>query len=161
MARKKPPEATIEGVTTARVFAASIRAIGQLGHTVLNSDQAAGTITYNTGFSARSWSGQDMTITILDEGADTVRVIAGGTRAQRGSPLGGGGQLFDWGERAAVAERFFIALDEALAQTRAEAPAPEPAATSATDELERLAALHASGALNDEEFSQAKARVLG
>lgn len=29
------------------------------------------------------------------------------------------------------------------------------------DELERLRALHASGALNDEEFSRAKARALG
>jgi hypothetical protein len=42
------------------------------------------------------------------------------------------------------------------------APPPAPAATSTnTAELEKLAALHSSGALTDEEFAAAKARVLG
>jgi len=40
------------------------------------------------------------------------------------------------------------------------APAPAPAETS-TDELERLASLHSSGALTDEEFAAAKAKALG
>ena len=39
-------------------------------------------------------------------------------------------------------------------------PAP-PAASTNTAELEQLAALHSSGALTDEEFAAAKARVLG
>ena len=46
----------------------------------------------------------------------------------------------------------------------AAAPAPAPAAAPAGDstaELERLAALHQSGALSDEEFAAAKAKVLG
>ncbi|MBI2704397.1 MAG: SHOCT domain-containing protein [Actinobacteria bacterium] len=45
----------------------------------------------------------------------------------------------------------------------AAAPAP-PAATAVSDstaELERLAQLHASGVLTDDEFSAAKAKVLG
>jgi hypothetical protein len=45
------------------------------------------------------------------------------------------------------------------------APAPEvapvAAAPDATAELERLAQLHQSGALTDEEFAAAKAKVLG
>jgi hypothetical protein len=41
------------------------------------------------------------------------------------------------------------------------APAPAPAAPSNIAELEQLAALHSSGALTDEEFAAAKARVLG
>jgi hypothetical protein len=41
------------------------------------------------------------------------------------------------------------------------APAPAPAPTDSTAELERLAKLHESGALNDEEFAAAKAKLLG
>ena len=40
-------------------------------------------------------------------------------------------------------------------------PAPAPAADDATAELERLASLHQSGALSDEEFATAKQKVLG
>jgi hypothetical protein len=43
-------------------------------------------------------------------------------------------------------------------------PAPPPAAPSAGDaagELERLASLHESGALSDEEFAAAKQKILG
>jgi hypothetical protein len=42
------------------------------------------------------------------------------------------------------------------------APAPAPAATGdTTAELERLASLHQSGALTDDEFAAAKAKLLG
>jgi hypothetical protein len=40
-------------------------------------------------------------------------------------------------------------------------PAAAPAADDATSELERLASLHDSGVLSDDEFSAAKAKVLG
>jgi hypothetical protein len=46
----------------------------------------------------------------------------------------------------------------------APAPAPAPAAApagDATTELERLAQLHQSGALTDDEFAAAKSNVLG
>ena len=43
----------------------------------------------------------------------------------------------------------------------AAAPAAAPAAGDSTAELERLAQLHQSGALSDEEFAAAKAKVLG
>ena len=54
--------------------------------------------------------------------------------------------------------------DQAQApQAAPPAPAPAPAASPAdsTAELERLAKLHESGALNDEEFAAAKAKLLG
>ncbi len=41
------------------------------------------------------------------------------------------------------------------------APAPPPAPASDTDELQQLAQLHASGALTDDEFAAAKAKILG
>lgn len=48
------------------------------------------------------------------------------------------------------------------AQAAPAAPAPAPAApTDSTAELERLAKLHESGALNDEEFAAAKSKLLG
>ena len=43
----------------------------------------------------------------------------------------------------------------------APAPAPAPAPADPADEIEHLAQLHASGALTDEEFASAKAKVLG
>ena len=54
--------------------------------------------------------------------------------------------------------------DQAQApQAAPAAPAPAPAAAPAdsTAELERLAKLHESGALNDEEFAAAKSKLLG
>ena len=41
------------------------------------------------------------------------------------------------------------------------APAPAAAPADSTAELERLAKLHESGALTDEEFAAAKSKVLG
>ena len=46
--------------------------------------------------------------------------------------------------------------DEGQEQAQAVPPAADPA-----DEIEHLAQLHASGALTDEEFAAAKAKVLG
>ena len=39
--------------------------------------------------------------------------------------------------------------------------APAPAEEDATTQIQKLAELHASGALTDEEFAAAKAKVLG
>jgi hypothetical protein len=43
----------------------------------------------------------------------------------------------------------------------APAPAPAPAGGDTTEQLSQLAQLHASGALSDEEFTAAKAKLLG
>ena len=56
--------------------------------------------------------------------------------------------------------------DERLATLEEQAPAPPaqeaPAATpSMPDQLKQLAALHEQGALTDDEFATAKARLLG
>jgi hypothetical protein len=48
------------------------------------------------------------------------------------------------------------AADEYQEQAQAVPPPADPA-----DEIEHLAQLHASGALSDDEFAQAKAKVLG
>lgn len=68
---------------------------------------------------------------------------------------------------AASATHTFLALDpkfvEAINKARmaSAAPAPTaPTAASTADELSKLASLHASGVLTDEEFAAAKKRLL-
>jgi Short C-terminal domain len=58
------------------------------------------------------------------------------------------------------AQAAYAATQAAPPAYAAPAPAPAPEADT-TAELERLARLHESGALSDEEFAAAKARVLG
>lgn len=53
------------------------------------------------------------------------------------------------------------AYDEAPAQPEVEQPQYAPPAADPADEIEHYAQLHESGALTDEEFAAAKARVLG
>ena len=53
------------------------------------------------------------------------------------------------------------APDDYQEQAPAEQPQYAPPPADAADELEHLAKLHASGALTDEEFTAAKAKILG
>jgi hypothetical protein len=72
------------------------------------------------------------------------------------------------GQRRTQQNQYNDQAQAAYAQTQAAppqaAPPPAPAAPAATDstaELERLAKLHESGALTDEEFAAAKSKLLG
>jgi membrane protease subunit (stomatin/prohibitin family) len=70
------------------------------------------------------------------------------------------------GQRRTQQNQYNDQAQPASAQTQAApqqaAPAPAaPAATDSTAELERLAKLHESGALTDEEFAAAKSKLLG
>jgi hypothetical protein len=70
------------------------------------------------------------------------------------------------GQRRNQQDQYNDQAQAAYAQTQAAPPqaAPAPAAPAPADstaELERLAKLHESGALNDEEFAAAKAKLLG
>jgi membrane protease subunit (stomatin/prohibitin family) len=51
--------------------------------------------------------------------------------------------------------------EEAAAQQQAAAPAAAPASTDTAAEIQKLADLHASGALTDEEFAAMKKKLLG
>jgi len=85
-------------------------------------------------------------------------------RTRRRTMMVAGGLAYERGRRQGEAE-------EAPAEQEYEAPPPAPpappapvAAAPATDdasEIERLASLHASGALSDEEFTAAKQKILG
>jgi hypothetical protein len=71
------------------------------------------------------------------------------------------------GQRRTQQNQYNDQAQAAYAQTQTAPPppaAPAPAAPAPADstaELERLAKLHESGALNDEEFAAAKAKLLG
>jgi hypothetical protein len=70
------------------------------------------------------------------------------------------------GQRRTQQNQYNEQAQAAYAQTQAApppaAPGPAPAAPAdSTAELERLAKLHESGALSDEEFAAAKSRILG
>jgi hypothetical protein len=76
---------------------------------------------------------------------------AAGRRANQGDEQG-------YGED----EQGYDAPPPAPPAPAAAAPAAaEPAADDETSELERLASLHDSGVLSDDEFSAAKAKILG
>jgi Short C-terminal domain len=70
------------------------------------------------------------------------------------------------GQRRTQQNQYNEQAQAAYAQTQAAPPpaAPGPASAAPADstaELERLAKLHESGALSDEEFAAAKSRILG
>jgi hypothetical protein len=66
-------------------------------------------------------------------------------------------------ERTAKAAEKQVRLQQQAMRTARPAarPAAQPAKPSTASELERLAGLHASGALTDAEFAAAKAKSLG
>jgi hypothetical protein len=74
------------------------------------------------------------------------------------------------GQRRTQQNQYNDQAQAAYAQTQAAPPqaapppapaAPAPAPADSTAELERLAKLHESGALTDEEFAAAKSKLLG
>ena len=77
--------------------------------------------------------------------------------------VAGGAIAHNRGEQAAEEEQ---AYDQAPAEEQAPAQEQAPAAyapppADPADEIEHLAQLHTSGALTDEEFASAKAKILG
>jgi len=68
------------------------------------------------------------------------------------------------GQRRTQRNQYNDQTQAAYAQTQAAPPQAAPAAPAPADstaELERLAKLHESGALTDEEFAAAKSQLLG
>jgi multidrug resistance efflux pump len=95
--------------------------------------------------------------------AGTATVVAGGvSRHQAGKEQQAAeAQAYEQQQQDAAMQ---AAAQQAAAQQAAAAPPPPPAAPAATDsvdELERLAQLKAQGVLSDEEFTAAKAKLLG
>ena len=95
--------------------------------------------------------------------AGTATAVVGGmSRHQQGKDQQAAeAQAYEQQQQDAAMQ---AAAQQAAAQQAAAAPPPPPAAPAAPDsvaELERLAQLKAQGVLTDEEFTAAKAKLLG
>lgn len=86
--------------TPSAVAKATVKAIQNLGYGI--TGQAAGQITFKTGFSGRSWGGQHMTATLMPAHGK-VRVVMTGTRNVW--------QAYDWGEAEAIGSRVLQAIE--------------------------------------------------
>ncbi|HEY7105111.1 MAG TPA: SHOCT domain-containing protein [Acidimicrobiia bacterium] len=78
------------------------------------------------------------------------------------------GVAYHMGKKSAQQNEYNEQAQQAYEATTAVAPSPQPtvpappaAGGDSVAELERLAALHSSGALTDDEFAAAKASLLG
>ena len=67
----------------------------------------------------------------------------------------------DQAQEAYAATQQLPPQQENAAPAPVPAPAPAPAGGDTTEQLSQLAQLHTSGALSDEEFTAAKAKLLG
>jgi hypothetical protein len=97
--------------SSARVFNACRVAMAQLSYTLISVDKTGRVISFNTGRSIKSFAGQDLQATVLDNG-DGSRVIVGGTIARRGGM--GSGQQIAWGEKAALSKKFLAEVASVL-----------------------------------------------
>ena len=139
----------------ARVFNACRVATAQLSYTLISADETGRMIAFNTGRSMKSFAGQDLQATVLDDG-DGSRVIVGGAIARRGGM--GSGQQIAWGEKAALSKKFLAEVEKVLPSLPEVVPSnSNPSeSTSIAEELKSLKDLHDQGVLSEEEFSRAK-----
>jgi hypothetical protein len=145
-----------------RLFAAAVRTVSELGYAVTSTDSSAGTISFNTGMSMRSWAGQNITATAITLEDGESKLIVGGKREQKGSIFGGGGQVYDWGEKEKITAKLFAHLDGVVSQTpEPVASQPQQEQSSMAQDLQHLADLRSQGVLSDGEFAAAKAKLLG
>lgn len=145
------------------VYEACRRAIADLGYTVLNSSKEDAQISFNTGRSMSSWHGQDLTVSLFNA-TDGTKAVVGGSLAKGGSALtGGGSQIFAWGEKKKLSEKFLGTVERILPCVETtETPSQNPQSTdSLSDELMKLTKLKEAGVLSEDEFAKAKTKLLG
>ncbi len=144
--------------STSRVFIAAQRSVSELGFAVLHSDPAGCVITFNTGRSMKSWAGQDLSVTVFEEGSE-AKVVVGGSLAKGGNPFGGG-QVASWGEKRKLSLRFLDHLRTVLPSVPEPSTFPKAETESVAAQLAQLAELYHTGAISDVEFGAAKAKLL-
>lgn len=151
---RKSVEATYAECSAARLYAAVVHTITELGYSITTSDQHTGTVSFRTGLSWKSWRGQEMTATVISVPPTSAKVVMGGRRVTRGYQF----QLADSGEAKSIARKVIRKLTPILAGT------PEPTRNEQTgsmsNELAQLAQLYQNGLLTDEEFAAGKSRLL-
>jgi hypothetical protein len=142
------------GCSAARLYAAAVRSVGELGFTVVDQNPTASTLTFRTPGPTPTWPGLEMRAAITEDG-DGARLVIGGNR-------------FSGYERQGVVYRgskdigtMFLARVKAILPTIAEpAPVTTPA-PSRLDQLQSLGDLRDRGVLTQDEFEAEKKRLLG
>ena len=140
-----------------RVFEALARAVEELGHDVKRADERSLTLQFHAKRGILSVR-VAMNAIVVDTGDGQTKIAVSGKPA--------GPVWTAWGEERGVARDVFRKVDEILPglvdakPTARSTPSQHAAADAVTSELERLAALRSSGAIDDDEFELAKARLL-
>jgi Short C-terminal domain len=80
-------------------------------------------------------------------------------RTRRRTMMVAGGMAYNRGRNAGQAEAY--QEQPGYEEPPPAPPAPAPATVDTTSEIEKLASLHDSGALSDDEFTAAKKKILG
>jgi len=139
--------------STARLYAAAVHTVMELGCAITSRDDAAMTISFRTN-AVRPWPGMELTAAIHPKG-NGAQVVVGG-RHITGYRLG----MADWHQANALGLMF-------LDRLKSDLPAiPEPARAvtanpSTVDQLTSLAELRDRGVLTEDEFEAEKKRLLG
>jgi hypothetical protein len=141
------------GCSTARLYAAALHTVKELGCAITRRDDAAMRVSFRT-TPVRPWPVMELTAAVHPD-SEGARVVVGGKHIT-GYRLG----MSDWHQANALALMFLNRLKSDLPGI----PEPAPVATarsSTVDQLKSLAQLRADGALTEDEFEAEKRRVLG
>jgi len=136
----------------ARLYAAAVHTVMELGCAITRRDDAAMRITFRTN-PVRPWPGMELTAAIHPE-ADGAEIVLGGRHAT-GYRLG----MADWHQAQSLGLMFLERLKSNLPRI----PEPTAGATgkpSTVDQLKSLAELRERGVLTEDEFEAEKKRVL-
>ncbi|HUA06094.1 MAG TPA: SHOCT domain-containing protein [Solirubrobacteraceae bacterium] len=138
--------------STARLYAAAIHCVTELGCVITSRDDAAMTLAFRTN-PVRPWPGIELAAAIHPED-DGAQIVLGG-RHVTGYRLG----MADWHQANALGLMFLDRLTSELPGI------PEPAAgpsavPSTVSRLKSLAELRDRGALTEDEFQAQKKRLL-
>ena len=107
-------EAAVYEASCGDLWSVLLKVVAEFGYTISVSDERSGVLSFNTGRSLLSWSGQNMTAFVIEVDNGRTRLQLGGSAAG-GPTMVSGGQLTTWGERGSITRRVFDQVGMRLA----------------------------------------------
>lgn len=141
---------------TEQLFTEALTAVRALGFSILHDEDETTSFTFNTGPSIWSTAGQDMTARAVALSPSSSKLVVSGKTARKGTEA----QYGSWGERGRIAKGLATHVGRALHLSADHVNGESANGSALVGELSTLAELHRSGALTDDEFAQAKERLL-
>jgi hypothetical protein len=141
------------GCSAARLYAAAVVAATGLGYAITSQDPSATTLTFQTSMPGASWTGPDMTATVIAE-QGAARIVVAGRRVR-----GYGLAFARWHQMKSIGLMFLDRVTAVLPSVAEPAPAPAKPRSKA-DDLQTLADLRARGVITEEEFQAQKKSLL-